>query len=717
MDFDDDYDPVWDRFAATRKLLELNTIGAVAGALERFEDLLHENRKDEFRVRDIIPHILLRLGREQECYDFLKWWANFNDKDHFNGRYDWKDKTLPFLDIRGADPFEPLDKLRLKALSLSQLVALTLLKVRLSLDIEAYSDDYDFSDSDHPHPVLQRPVGRLVRAKMRSLSDMDEVLDTHEALEKQYSRLCRMVNDSNPYVWAALVKQENPSLPIFHPPRSKEEADLVLWQCLRSWQETTGAMFVIDGERSKFTRVMGGIYGVYRVLDANGVVVPQSEEGAEGLPRRRGTGSVFPNRFKPPKPTSQPLELFPPTPTVSHEVRFIHRNNGNRVLAYTDGACINNGQLEPRAGWAVVLGNPENDEEESRNIVSGRLENEGPFGDDGAATSNRAELRAVIAALRVCDWHDKGFNNIVIATDSSYVVEGATSWAKGWVRKGWKTRVGDDVKNKDLWDLLLGDVERWKLKGLSVDLWKIPRENNTDADAAAKQAAQNEIAVPQFADITVEPTQTVTISKEVLDNALLPRMLVLCLEDESLFDSCFESLVAEIKSRARMERATTPEAALAILGQKSPPSIILVVDGGIARQKEVRRAVIDRLHEGANVVLAGCFSSMVAGDEFNNLFSELGLGWQRGSYHRATVTFRSGYLGDKLLDHLTPSYSQKALFVGNVRKEHVWYAEPGVSKEAAVARASTGFGRLGYIGDVNGEEASSKVVLALCGLL
>ncbi|EEU43775.1 uncharacterized protein NECHADRAFT_82905 [Fusarium vanettenii 77-13-4] len=664
MDFDDDNDPVWDRFFATEKLLELNTIGAVAGALERFEDILLKSRKDDCRVQDIIPHILLRLGREQECYDFLK--------------------CRPFRTSQ-------------QALSLSQLVALTLLKVRLYLDIGEYSDDHNFTDADEPHPVRQRPVGRLVRAK------------------RQYSRLSRMVNDANPYLWEALVKEDNPSLPIFHPPRSKEEADLVLCRCLHAWQETTGAIALINGERSKFTRVVGGVHGVYRVITADGRDSLQSGEKTEGLPKRRSTGSAFPKRFNPPKPRSEPLELFPPTPTVSGHVRFIHRNDGNRVLAYTDGACINNGQLEPRAGWAVVFGKPGSDQEGSQNVVSSRLENEGPFGDDSVATSNRAELRAAIAALRVCDWHDEGFKNIVIATDSSYVVQGATSWAKNWVRKGWTTRVGGNVKNKDLWDLLLGEVERLKQQGLSVDLWNIPRENNTEADAAAKQAAQNEIDIAHFADITAGSPQIDIVSKETIDSDLLPRMLVFCLEYEDLFDSCFGSLVAEIKPKAKMERASTLEAALAILGGKSPPDIILVADGGITRQKEVRRVVIDHLREGARVVLAGCFSSMVGGDEFNYFFSEAGLRWQRGSYHRATVTFRSAYLDNKLMNHLTPSYIQKALFVSNIRKEHVWYAEPGVPNEAAVAWACVGLGRLGYIGDVNGEEASNKVVLGLCG--
>jgi ribonuclease HI len=67
------------------------------------------------------------------------------------------------------------------------------------------------------------------------------------------------------------------------------------------------------------------------------------------------------------------------------------------------------------------------------------LEKEGPFGEPSLQTSNRAELRAVIAALRFRAWQGEGFKSLVIATDSEYVVEGATNWARGWLRNNWRT--------------------------------------------------------------------------------------------------------------------------------------------------------------------------------------------------------------------------------------------------------------------------------------
>ncbi|KAI0595237.1 ribonuclease H-like protein [Biscogniauxia sp. FL1348] len=224
------------------------------------------------------------------------------------------------------------------------------------------------------------------------------------------------------------------------------------------------------------------------------VLVPQDVSGME---TRRGTGQVFPTKFIPPTASIMPAELFPGRANYAKLIRYIHRDDPRAVLVFTDGACLNNGQPDPKAGWAFVhgpglTGNPE--------IASGRLESKGPFGDDSIQSSNRAELRAVIAALRFRQWSDECFNTMTIATDSEYVVEGSTKWAKTWVKNQWKTSGKADVKNKDLWEMLLGEFEKWNDQGLSIRFWRIPREWNTTADAAAKEAASQGEVLPEWMD-------------------------------------------------------------------------------------------------------------------------------------------------------------------------------------------------------------------------
>ncbi|BCS30180.1 uncharacterized protein APUU_80483A [Aspergillus puulaauensis] len=202
------------------------------------------------------------------------------------------------------------------------------------------------------------------------------------------------------------------------------------------------------------------------------------------------SGRFFPTPFKPPQTTDTPQSLFVPgmnykaTPPVH---RFINRTDSSQFLIYTDGACLNNGQVNPRAGCSFVF-KPASTHEVVAHVAM-RLEKKGPTGERHPQTSNRAELRAALAALRFRFWPGEGFDTLVIATDSAYMVNGATSWIRGWARNGWKTSAGASVKNRDLWECLIDEAERFHHYGMKVRFWRIPRECNTQADRRAKEAA------------------------------------------------------------------------------------------------------------------------------------------------------------------------------------------------------------------------------------
>lgn len=236
------------------------------------------------------------------------------------------------------------------------------------------------------------------------------------------------------------------------------------------------------------------------------VVDAADSDDAANLPNafgpslRRGTGRVFPTKFVPPSASDSatPSVLFSGHKSHMFVTRYTLPNDARKALIRTDGACLDNGQQNPKAGWAFWHGfGPSG----NLLVASRRLEQKGPFGDDGLQTSNRAELRAVIAALRFRYWPGEGFHTLVVATDSEYVVEGSTNWAKRWVENGWVTRAGKSVQNRDLWEALLGEVERYKDEGMAVEFWRIPREWNTVADAAAKKAAAENDAPGEWTEL------------------------------------------------------------------------------------------------------------------------------------------------------------------------------------------------------------------------
>ena len=136
------------------------------------------------------------------------------------------------------------------------------------------------------------------------------------------------------------------------------------------------------------------------------------------------------------------------------------------MVVYTDGACSGN---PGPGGWGSVMMYRGHRKEIS--------------GGEKETTNNRMEMMAVIATLesmsRPC--------NIVLYTDSTYVMKGMTEWLAQWKSRGWKTAAKKPVKNVDLWQrmdeaIAKHDVQ-WKwVKGHSG----VPE--NERADELAREA-------------------------------------------------------------------------------------------------------------------------------------------------------------------------------------------------------------------------------------
>ena len=112
------------------------------------------------------------------------------------------------------------------------------------------------------------------------------------------------------------------------------------------------------------------------------------------------------------------------------------------VEIYTDGACRGN---PGPGGWGAILRYGEGERE--------------LFGGEAQTTNNRMEMSAALEALRAL----KQPCIVDLYTDSQYLRQGVTQWLPNWVRRNWKTSAGDAVKNRDLWEALLGEVGRHQI--------------------------------------------------------------------------------------------------------------------------------------------------------------------------------------------------------------------------------------------------------------
>ncbi len=118
-------------------------------------------------------------------------------------------------------------------------------------------------------------------------------------------------------------------------------------------------------------------------------------------------------------------------------------NINNDIKIYTDGACSGN---PGPGGWgAIILF-----ENEKKEISGGESE----------TTNNRMELLAVIHAVESI--HNP--SNITVTTDSSYVLNGITTWIHNWEKNNWKTSNKKSVKNVDLWKRLQSCIKLHNIK-------------------------------------------------------------------------------------------------------------------------------------------------------------------------------------------------------------------------------------------------------------
>jgi len=143
----------------------------------------------------------------------------------------------------------------------------------------------------------------------------------------------------------------------------------------------------------------------------------------------------------------------------------------SKILLYADGSSIGN---PGPGGWGVVALLPGNEVRERG-------------GGAAHTTNNKMELTAAIEGLSA--FLPQG--SVEVRTDSSYLINGATKWIKGWEQKGWITTAKKPVENRELWEALAvllrqGDVSFKYVPGHQG----VP--GNERADAIAQGFARKE---------------------------------------------------------------------------------------------------------------------------------------------------------------------------------------------------------------------------------
>ncbi|KAL9625416.1 MAG: hypothetical protein Q9160_000479 [Pyrenula sp. 1 TL-2023] len=245
------------RYGLVEALMKVETREAAQAALSHLLDMIRLCRGDNMGVRDLTPGLMLRLGEDRQCYDFVLWWLADNqdpesDEDEDEDE-DEEDEELPFFERKNEDMFEHnyIDNYRGRFLGLSYKAALMLIKIRLLLGLVALQKSSDI-DKRLPNELFNRVRSDMVGSVVASRKDIMSSADQTGVINKLktqilelYSSVKRYNKHFRPVLSNAAAHLK--TRPYAYSLGGLEEAELVLQYLYKAWIETPGAISLIRG--------------------------------------------------------------------------------------------------------------------------------------------------------------------------------------------------------------------------------------------------------------------------------------------------------------------------------------------------------------------------------------------------------------------------------------------------------------------------------------
>lgn len=159
-------------------------------------------------------------------------------------------------------------------------------------------------------------------------------------------------------------------------------------------------------------------------------------------------------------------------------------SNSLLAIVHLDESCLGNGREGDNPGGAGGL-----IEVRTRSGVQRR---DFTFCEP-ATTNNRMALAGAARSLEVLSAKDRRLN-VMMISDSQYLVRGISEWVPGWIRRNW-TRKGGPIENLALWQALVAAERKHRVQ------WSWVRGHaghpkNEYANDLAIEAARTQVAHP-----------------------------------------------------------------------------------------------------------------------------------------------------------------------------------------------------------------------------
>ncbi|KAI4620737.1 uncharacterized protein J4E87_007065 [Alternaria ethzedia] len=234
------------------ELLRFNTKVAVEEALLWTLALMKLSPKDPLGLRCITPFLYIRTGRDQECYDFCKWWVTTGN----NGGYDWQNPEASQESMKGSNVLEPVDVFQrarnsrlgvntdnMPSISdLSHLVAVTLIKIRMRWGVRALRMGKIVTFQDHATVNLVWNT-----AKLRPGHEDEELVPLTAELEDHIALLFAWTDAANRHFWPALLNPGDhlTATPEYVRTGDETEMQMVLQESYNAFMETKSAFVLL----------------------------------------------------------------------------------------------------------------------------------------------------------------------------------------------------------------------------------------------------------------------------------------------------------------------------------------------------------------------------------------------------------------------------------------------------------------------------------------
>jgi len=212
-----------------------------------------------------------------------------------------------------------------------------------------------------------------------------------------------------------------------------------------------------------------------------------------------------------------------------------------------------------------------------------------------------------------------------------------------------------------------------------------------------------------------------------------PEILFLSLAFHRVRGEWYAPLIDDLDKETTSKHARNAIDAIKYLENNNPKAII-VTDEGLpkAEHKPVLDKVVSYVQNGGLVIIGFHFPSFTNFDDIDELFGKaFGLPWLSGDYTRSEIQFNPSSTAPSAIFPMPSPFTMKALRVRNARPEEKIFVPVPVREEetlstalppayvdqtqATVVGVKVGDGYVAYVGDVNAEKESNKIMLSLCG--